>query len=147
SEASIDIAVERAGITRRAKRLVVFDVDSTLIQGEVIEMLGAYAGVEEQIREITEAAMRGEINFNDSLEQRVSQLAGLPESVLARVAGSIELPPGARTTVRTPRRMVSAAASSRAGSRRSSITWWPTSGWTSRPPTSWRSWTAGSPAG
>jgi phosphoserine phosphatase len=105
SQVGLDIAVERAGLARRAKRLVVFDVDSTLIQGEVIEMLGAYAGVEPQVREITEAAMRGELNFGESLERRVALLEGLPESVLAEVAGSLELMPGARTTVRTLKRL------------------------------------------
>ncbi|MEU4667274.1 phosphoserine phosphatase SerB [Amycolatopsis sp. NPDC023774] len=105
STAAVDVAVERAGISRRAKRLVVFDVDSTLVQGEVIEMLGAHAGVEAQVREITEAAMRGELNFTESLERRVSLLAGLPESVLDEVAASLELTPGARTTVRTLKRM------------------------------------------
>ena len=104
-EAGVDIAVERAGITRRAKRLVVFDVDSTLIQGEVIEMLGAHAGVEPQIREITEAAMRGELNFTESLERRVALLAGLPATVIDEVAATIELTPGARTTIRTLKRM------------------------------------------
>ncbi|WP_206784590.1 phosphoserine phosphatase SerB [Amycolatopsis sp. MtRt-6] len=104
-EAGIDIAVERAGIMRRAKRLVVFDVDSTLIQGEVIEMLGAHAGVEPEIREITEAAMRGELNFTESLERRVALLAGLPATAIEQVAASIELTPGARTTVRTLKRM------------------------------------------
>ncbi|MFB9682707.1 phosphoserine phosphatase SerB [Amycolatopsis plumensis] len=104
-EAGIDIAVERAGITRRAKRLVVFDVDSTLIQGEVIEMLGAHAGVEPEIREITEAAMRGELNFTESLERRVALLAGLPATAIDQVAASIELTPGARTTIRTLKRM------------------------------------------
>jgi phosphoserine phosphatase len=105
SEAAIDIAVERAGIARRAKRLVVFDVDSTLIQGEVIEMLGAHAGVEPEVRQITEAAMRGELNFSESLDQRVSLLQGLPASVLDDVAGTLELTPGARTTIRTLKRM------------------------------------------
>jgi phosphoserine phosphatase len=104
-EAGVDIAVERAGITRRAKRLVVFDVDSTLIQGEVIEMLGAHAGVEPEIREITEAAMRGELNFTESLERRVALLAGLPATVIDEVAATIELTPGARTTIRTLKRM------------------------------------------
>ncbi|WP_284749755.1 phosphoserine phosphatase SerB [Amycolatopsis sp. RTGN1] len=104
-EAGVDIAVERAGITRRAKRLVVFDVDSTLIQGEVIEMLGAHAGVEPEIREITEAAMRGELNFTQSLERRVALLAGLPATAIDEVAASIELTPGARTTIRTLKRM------------------------------------------
>ncbi len=104
-EAGIDISVERAGLARRAKRLVVFDVDSTLIQGEVIEMLGAHAGVEPKVREITEAAMRGELNFSESLERRVALLEGLPETVLDEVAASIELTPGARTTIRTLKRM------------------------------------------
>jgi phosphoserine phosphatase len=104
-EAGVDIAVERAGITRRAKRLVVFDVDSTLIQGEVIEMLGAHAGVEPEIREITEAAMRGELNFTESLERRVALLAGLPATAIDEVAAAIELTPGARTTIRTLKRM------------------------------------------
>ncbi|RSD13709.1 phosphoserine phosphatase SerB [Amycolatopsis eburnea] len=104
-EAGVDIAVERAGITRRAKRLVVFDVDSTLIQGEVIEMLGAHAGVEPEIREITEAAMRGELNFSESLERRVALLEGLPATAIDEVAASIELTPGARTTIRTLKRM------------------------------------------
>ncbi|WP_372664167.1 phosphoserine phosphatase SerB [Amycolatopsis kentuckyensis] len=104
-EVGVDIAVERAGITRRAKRMVVFDVDSTLIQGEVIEMLGAHAGVEPEIREITEAAMRGELNFTESLERRVALLEGLPATAIDEVAASIELTPGARTTIRTLKRM------------------------------------------
>lgn len=101
----LDVAVEREGLTRRAKRLVVFDVDSTLIQGEVIEMLAAHAGCEDEVREITEAAMRGEIDFGQSLAQRVACLAGLPESVLDDVADSLTLMPGARTTVRTLKRL------------------------------------------
>jgi phosphoserine phosphatase len=105
SVGGLDIAVERAGLARRAKRLIVFDVDSTLVQGEVIEMLAAHAGVEPRVREITDAAMRGELNFTESLEQRVALLAGLPESVLDEVARSITLTPGARTTVRTLKRL------------------------------------------
>ncbi|CAM2916035.1 phosphoserine phosphatase SerB [Saccharomonospora xinjiangensis] len=101
----LDISIERTGLARRAKRLVVFDVDSTLIQGEVIEMLAAHAGVEAEVREITEAAMRGELNFSESLIRRVSLLEGLPESVLDDVAAKIELTPGARTTVRTLKRL------------------------------------------
>ncbi|MFD3506636.1 phosphoserine phosphatase SerB [Nocardia sp. NPDC058666] len=101
----VDIAVERAGLARRAKRLIVFDVDSTLITGEVIEMLAAHAGVEEQVREVTEAAMRGEIDFAESLRQRVATLEGLDESVIDEVADRIELTPGARTTIRTLRRL------------------------------------------
>ncbi|MFD1150814.1 phosphoserine phosphatase SerB [Saccharothrix hoggarensis] len=101
----LDIAVERAGLTRRAKRLVVFDVDSTLIQGEVIEMLAAHVGVEPQVKEITDAAMRGELDFTESLRRRVALLEGLDESVLDEVAASLELTAGARTTVRTLKRL------------------------------------------
>ncbi|WP_405491233.1 phosphoserine phosphatase SerB [Nocardia sp. NBC_00511] len=102
---SVDIAVERAGLARRAKRLIVFDVDSTLIQGEVIEMLAAHAGVEDEVRKVTEAAMRGELDFAESLRQRVATLAGLDASVIDEVAERIELTPGARTTIRTLRRL------------------------------------------
>ncbi|TNC19225.1 phosphoserine phosphatase SerB [Amycolatopsis alkalitolerans] len=105
SSGGLDIAVERAGLERRAKRLIVFDVDSTLVQGEVIEMLAAHAGVEPEVREITEAAMRGELNFTESLERRVGLLAGLPETVLDEIADAIALTPGARTTVRTLKRL------------------------------------------
>jgi phosphoserine phosphatase len=105
SRVGLDIAVEREGLTRRAKRLVVFDVDSTLIQGEVIEMLAAHAGCEDEVREVTEAAMRGELDFAQSLERRVACLAGLSESVLDEVAASLQLMPGARTTVRTLKRL------------------------------------------
>jgi phosphoserine phosphatase len=101
----LDVAVEREGLTRRAKRLVVFDVDSTLIQGEVIEMLAAHAGCEAEVREITEAAMRGEIDFAASLERRVACLAGLDESVMYQVADELTLTPGARTTIRTLKRI------------------------------------------
>ncbi len=102
---NVDVAVERAGLARRAKRLIVFDVDSTLIQGEVIEMLAAHAGVEDEVRKVTEAAMRGEIDFAESLRQRVATLGGLDESVIDEVAETIELTPGARTTIRTLRRL------------------------------------------
>jgi phosphoserine phosphatase len=105
SRVNLDVAVERAGLTRRAKRLVVFDVDSTLVQGEVIEMLAARAGCEDQVKEITEAAMRGELDFAQSLERRVALLAGLPESVLDEVAAQLELTAGARTTIRTLKRL------------------------------------------
>lgn len=102
---NVDIAVECAGLARRAKRLIVFDVDSTLVQGEVIEMLAARAGVEDEVRAVTEAAMRGEIDFTESLHQRVATLAGLDASVIDDVAENLELTPGARTTIRTLRRL------------------------------------------
>lgn len=103
--AEIDIALEDYSLTRRAKRLIVFDVDSTLIQGEVIEMLAARVGAEAAVAEVTEAAMRGELDFAESLHRRVATLAGLPASVLDDVAEQIELTPGARTTLRTLRRL------------------------------------------
>lgn len=104
-EESVDIAVERGGLARRAKRLIVFDVDSTLIQGEVIEMLAAHAGKEAEVAAVTEAAMRGELDFTQSLHQRVATLKGLDARVLEEVADAIQLTPGARTTVRTLRRL------------------------------------------
>ncbi|WP_197417644.1 phosphoserine phosphatase SerB [Mycobacterium sp. GA-2829] len=101
----VDIALEDYSLSRRAKRLIVFDVDSTLIQGEVIEMLAARAGAEAAVAEVTEAAMRGELDFAESLHRRVATLAGLPASVLDDVAEQIELTAGARTTLRTLRRL------------------------------------------
>ena len=101
----VDIAVEEYSLERRAKRLVVFDVDSTLVQGEVIEMLAARAGAQGTVAAITEAAMRGELDFAQSLQQRVATLAGLPATVVDEVADQLELMPGARTTLRTLRRL------------------------------------------
>ena len=98
---SVDIAVSPGGLMRWAKKLVVMDVDSTLIQEEVIELLGKKAGKGSEIAEITESAMRGEIDFEASLRARVKLLAGLPESVLGEVQKEITLTPGARTLVRT----------------------------------------------
>jgi phosphoserine phosphatase len=83
----------------------VFDVDSTLIQGEVIEMLAERAGAGAAVAAITGAAMRGEIDFDESLHQRVATLAGLPAEVLDEVADEVELMAGARTTIRTLRRL------------------------------------------
>ncbi|MCQ4621403.1 phosphoserine phosphatase SerB [Corynebacterium sp. CCUG 71335] len=101
----VDIAIERAGLARRSKRLVCFDCDSTLITGEVIEMLAAHAGREAEVAEVTERAMRGELDFEESLRERVATLAGLGASVLDSVARDIELTPGARTTIRTLKQM------------------------------------------
>jgi phosphoserine phosphatase len=101
----VDIALEDYSLSRRAKRLIVFDVDSTLIQGEVIEMLAARAGAAAAVAEVTEAAMRGELDFAESLHRRVATLAGLPAEVLEDVGEQIELTPGARTTLRTLRRL------------------------------------------
>ncbi|MGD5080216.1 phosphoserine phosphatase SerB, partial [Xanthomonas citri pv. citri] len=94
SEIGVDIAIERGGLARRAKRLICFDVDSTLIQHEVIEMLAAYAGKEAEVAEVTERAMRGELDFSESLHERVKALAGLDASVVDSVARDIKLTPG-----------------------------------------------------
>jgi len=98
---AVDIAVSPGGLMRWAKKLVLMDVDSTLISQEVIELLGAKAGVGAQVKEITDKAMAGEIDFETSLRQRVALLKGLPESVIDEVRGEISLTPGARTLVST----------------------------------------------
>ncbi|GGM73497.1 phosphoserine phosphatase [Thermopolyspora flexuosa] len=101
----VDVAVERAGLHRRAKRLIVMDVDSTLIQAEVIELLARHAGVEQEVAKVTEAAMRGEQDFATSLRERVALLEGLPEEVFEQVRKEVVLTPGARTLVRTLKRL------------------------------------------
>lgn len=105
AQQGIDIAVENYTLERRNKRLIVFDVDSTLIQGEVIEMLAERAGAGEAVAAITEAAMRGELDFTESLHRRVATLEGLPAEVIDEVADRVQLTPGARTTIRTLRRL------------------------------------------
>jgi phosphoserine phosphatase len=102
---SVDVAVEASGLHRRSKRLLVMDVDSTLIQGEVIEMLAEEAGCLEEVSAITESAMRGELDFATSLRARVALLAGLPESALDDVRDRVVLTAGARTLVRTLKRL------------------------------------------
>ena len=100
-----DVAVQPSGLIRRAKRLVVMDVDSTLVQGEVIEMLAERAGVLDQVAKVTAEAMRGELDFAESLRTRVRLLAGLPASAVDEVRASVRLAPGARTMVRTLKRL------------------------------------------
>ncbi|MCA1781009.1 MAG: phosphoserine phosphatase SerB [Dermatophilaceae bacterium] len=101
----VDIAVSPSGLARRGRRLVVLDVDSTLIQDEVIELLASHAGRADEVHAVTESAMRGEIDFTESLRQRVAVLAGLPESVIHEVTAQVRLTPGARTLVRTLHRL------------------------------------------
>ncbi|CAB4613350.1 unannotated protein [freshwater metagenome] len=102
---NLDISVERAGLMRRAKRIVLLDMDSTLIREEVIDLLARKAGVEESVAAITQSAMRGELDFSQSLAARVQQLAGLAESAIAEVAREITLTPGARTLIKTLHRL------------------------------------------
>ncbi|CAB4535750.1 unannotated protein [freshwater metagenome] len=98
---SIDIAVLPGGSIRYARKLVQLDVDSTLIAQEVIELLAAKAGASEEVKRITDAAMRGELDFAESLRARTALLRGLPESVISEVQKEISLTPGARNLVAT----------------------------------------------
>ncbi len=101
----VDISFHVDNIYRHARKLIVFDMDSTLIQCEVIDELAKYAGVGEEVAKITESAMRGEIDFKESFSRRLSLLKGLDESVLARVAKSLELTEGAERLVSTLKKL------------------------------------------
>lgn len=101
----IAIAVEQSGLTRRAKRIVLLDMDSTLIQQEVIDLIAAKYGVGDQVAEITESAMRGELDFAASLSARVALLTGADVAILDEVKAEITLTPGARTLIRTLHRL------------------------------------------
>lgn len=101
----VDIAVQDTHLDARGQYLVVMDVDSTVIQNEVIDLLAAAAGQEDAVAAITESAMAGEIDFTESLHQRVALLEGLPESIISTVREQIQLTPGARTLCRTLNRL------------------------------------------
>ena len=101
----VDIAVQVDGLHRRAKHLIVLDADSTLLQGEVIDLLAEERGCSAQVTGVTEAAMAGEIDFEDALRQRVRLLAGLDQPALDKVRAALLLSPGARTLVRTLKRL------------------------------------------
>ena len=96
-ELNVDIAFQRDSLYRRNRRLAVFDMDSTLIEAEVIDELAKAAGVGEQVAEITERAMRGELDFSASFRERLALLKGLPESALAEVGAGLRLTEGAET--------------------------------------------------
>lgn len=102
---SVDVAVQPASMLRHGSRLIVMDVDSTLVQGEVIEMLAARCGCLDEVAAITAAAMRGELDFEESLRRRVALLEGLAAVELDQVYDALVLAPGARTLVRTLRRL------------------------------------------
>ena len=104
-EEGVDIAVQPGGLMRHARKLVLLDVDSTLIQQEVIELLATKAGVNAEVVKITDAAMRGEMDFEQSLIARVALLKGLAESTITQVQNEIVLTPGARTMIRTLQRL------------------------------------------
>ncbi len=101
SRTGVDLSVQRSGLARRGSKLVVMDVDSTLIQDEVIELLAAHAGCDQAVAAATERAMAGELDFADSLAERVALLKGVPIEALASVREEVRLTPGARTLCRT----------------------------------------------
>jgi phosphoserine phosphatase len=101
----VDISVQDVALEARGQYLVVLDVDSTLIQEEVVDLLADLAGVGSQVSEITRAAMNGELDFAQSLMARVTLLAGSPASILDEVREKITLTPGARTLCRTLNRL------------------------------------------
>ena len=98
-----DIAFQHDNVFRRTRRLVAFDMDSTLIQAEVIDELARIAGVGEQVAKITESAMRGEIDFQQSFRKRVGLLAGLPSKALDDVIAAVPLTDGAERLIATLR--------------------------------------------
>lgn len=99
-ELSLDVAVQEDNAYRRNRRLVCFDMDSTLIQAEMIDELANVAGVGEQVRRITAMAMQGEIDFSESFRRRIGLLRGLDESVLQRIADSLPITEGAERLIR-----------------------------------------------
>lgn len=101
----IDVAIQRDGLERRVKRMVIMDVDSTLIQEEVINLLAREAGVEDQVSAMTEAALNGEMDFEESLRARVALLKGLDQTAVTRVFEAMTLTKGARTFIRTLKRL------------------------------------------
>ena len=104
-ELELDIAVQRSGLHRRAKRLIVMDADSTLLRGEVIDRLAERLGLGAEVAGITARAMAGELDFAEALRARVALLEGLDASVLDEVGATLELMPGARTLLRTLQRL------------------------------------------
>ncbi|MDX1734556.1 MAG: phosphoserine phosphatase SerB [Halioglobus sp.] len=99
----VDLAFQQDNMYRRNRRLVAFDMDSTLIEAEVIDELARRAGVGEQVSEITERAMRGEIDFSESFRARVGLLRGLSEEALAEVAAELKITEGAEHLIATLR--------------------------------------------
>lgn len=101
TDLNVDIAFQEDSIFRRNRRLVVFDMDSTLIEAEVIDELAKEAGVGEQVSEITERAMRGELDFIESFTARVALLKGMDEAVLSKVADRLRMTEGAERLILT----------------------------------------------
>ncbi|WP_437715584.1 phosphoserine phosphatase SerB [Sorangium sp. So ce448] len=102
---SFDLALQREGLFRRSKRLVVMDMDSTLIRIEVIDELARAKGVAEEVAKITERAMQGEMDYDESLRQRLSLLRGLDVGVLRKLAAELPITEGAETLIRVLKRL------------------------------------------
>ncbi len=103
--AGFDVSLQRESLFRRSKRLIVLDMDSTLIRIEVIDELARAAGIGPEVARITERAMQGEMDYDESLRQRVGLLAGLDVAVLDRIAADLPLTEGAETMVRVLKRL------------------------------------------
>jgi phosphoserine phosphatase len=101
----VDVAVQPANLYRRAKRLIVMDVDSTLVQDEAIELMAAELGCADKVHEITARAMEGELDFAEALRERVRLFAGAPVEILDDIRARLRLTPGARLLARTLRRL------------------------------------------
>ena len=101
----VDIAVQVTGLHRRSKHLIVLDADSTLLQGEVIDLMADQCGCGDEVAAVTRAAMEGTIDFEAALRQRVKLLRGLDQADIEKVRGRLLLSPGARTLVRTLKRL------------------------------------------
>ncbi|KAL2831204.1 HAD-like domain-containing protein [Aspergillus cavernicola] len=104
-EWNVEVVLQKETVFRRHKRLVVFDMDSTLIQNEVIDEIAKFIGVEKQVSEITERAMNGELDFSASLKERVSLLKGVPADVFEKLKSVLTISPGARELCRAFKRL------------------------------------------
>ena len=103
SDLDVDVAFQEDSVYRRNRRLVVFDMDSTLIEAEVIDLLAEAAGVGDKVAEITERAMQGELDFNESFHERLAMLKGLDEAVLQDIAEKLKLTEGAERLIKNLR--------------------------------------------
>jgi phosphoserine phosphatase len=95
----LDVVIQDLGRSRKEKRLIVFDMDMTIVDFEIINRLASFAGVDEQVKAITDRAMNGEMDFKESLRQRVRLLKGMPLSTLQEIAADLQLTPGSEELI------------------------------------------------
>ena len=95
----LDIVIQKPESSRKEKKLIVFDMDMTIVDFEIINKLADFVGVDEEVKSITEKAMRGEMDFEESLRQRVRLLKGTPISTLEEIAGALQLTPGSEDLI------------------------------------------------